>query len=166
MNGERIRREPVGLLYDQWEIGKKYWGMERTVTETDFVMMRWLSGDSTDGPIKKDDGRGNMVTYIHGQLTLIIAQGLITRELLIDGSYISLLTNNITYKKVVLVGDTIRASITPLSKRESKSRPGIGLINFMIEVLNQRDEVVLTNEHLMMIAKSYESAEKNKLIKL
>jgi len=166
MSNETMKRVPAGLLYDQWEIGKKYWGMERTITETDFVTMRWLSGDCTDGPIKKDDGKGNMVTYVHGQLTLIIAQGLITRTCILDGSYISLMTNNVEYKKVVLVGDTIRPYITPLSKRESKSRPGIGLINFSIVVLNQRDEVVLTNEHLMMIAKSYEIAESNKLTKL
>lgn len=161
-----MRREHLGLLYDEWEVGKKYWGMERAITETDLVMMNYLSRDVADGPLFEDNGKGTKVAYVHGALTFIIAQGLMTSTFVFDGSYIAALSNNITYKKAVLIGDTIRPYMTAVSKRESKSRPGVGIVDYVMEVLNQRDEVVLYQEFSMMIAKSFKIAEEYKLVTL
>lgn len=41
-------------------------------------------------------------------------------------------------------GDTIRARVTVVSKRTSASRPDRGIIHFLQEGLNQRDEVVIS----------------------
>lgn len=163
---KEMRRKHTGILFDDWEIGKKYWGMERTITETDLIMMGYLSGDTNDGPLYEDNGKGEMVAYVHGSLTLIISQGLLTSTFVFDGSYVAALGGSYKFAEAVLVGDSIRPVAVPVSKRESKSRPGVGIVNFEITVYNQRDEVVLINEAAMMIAKTYEIAEDNKLVTL
>jgi acyl dehydratase len=51
----------------------------------------------------------------------------------------------------VFAGDTIRAETEVLEKRESKSRPGFGIVTVRTRGLNQRDEVVIEFERSIML---------------
>ena len=51
----------------------------------------------------------------------------------------------------VFAGDTIRAETEVLEKRESKSRPGQGIVTVRTRGLNQRDEVVIDFERTLMV---------------
>ena len=51
----------------------------------------------------------------------------------------------------VFAGDTIRAETEVLSKRESKSRPGFGIVTVRTRGLNQRDEAVIEFERSIML---------------
>ena len=44
--------------------------------------------------------------------------------------------------KPVLAGDTVRYTITPVSKRVTASRPGWGLVTFLSEGFNQAGDKV------------------------
>ncbi len=46
--------------------------------------------------------------------------------------------------KPVLANDELNVVLTIVDKRESKSRPGLGIMMTKIEVINQHDEVVLS----------------------
>ncbi len=50
-------------------------------------------------------------------------------------------------------GDTIRARRTVLETKASRSRPEMGLVRFRFELLNQRDEVVLSQLNWMMFGR-------------
>ncbi len=50
-------------------------------------------------------------------------------------------------------GDRLSASAVCLSKRESKSRPGIGIIESRMEMTNQRGEIVFQIKSTFMVAK-------------
>jgi acyl dehydratase len=52
--------------------------------------------------------------------------------------------DDLTWKQPVRPGDTIRARLTCLEKTPSKSRPGIGSGRFLVEVFNQKDELIMT----------------------
>ncbi len=52
--------------------------------------------------------------------------------------------DNLRWLKPVLVGDTLRARLHILETRPMASRPHVGLVRSSYEVLNQRDETVLT----------------------
>jgi len=52
--------------------------------------------------------------------------------------------DDLTWKLPVRPGDTIRARLTCLEKTPSKSRPGIGSGRFLVEVFNQKDELIMT----------------------
>lgn len=52
--------------------------------------------------------------------------------------------DDLSWKKPVRPGDTIRARTTCLEKTPSRSRPGVGSGRFLTEVFNQRDELIMT----------------------
>jgi acyl dehydratase len=51
----------------------------------------------------------------------------------------------------VFARDTIRAETEVLAKRESKSRPGFGIVTVRTRGLNQRDEVVIDFERSILL---------------
>lgn len=51
--------------------------------------------------------------------------------------------DDLSWLKPVRPGDTIRARLTCIEKTPSKSRPGIGSARFLVEVFNQKDELVM-----------------------
>ena len=59
----------------------------------------------------------------------------------------------IKWKKPVLAGDRLNGTTTVLSRRESKSRPSIGLVSFRSELFNQRGEQVFELENTIMFLK-------------
>ena len=61
--------------------------------------------------------------------------------------------DEIRWKKPVFPGDTLRVRSEIMDKRESKSRPNLGLTKGRTEVLNQHDEVVMTLVTNVMVLK-------------
>jgi acyl dehydratase len=61
--------------------------------------------------------------------------------------------DRIKWKKPVLAGDRLSGRTTVLSRRESKSRPSIGLVAFRSELFNQRGEPVFELENTVMFLK-------------
>jgi len=51
--------------------------------------------------------------------------------------------DDLAWLKPVRPGDTIHGRMTCLDKTPSRSRPGIGSARFLIEVFNQKDELVM-----------------------
>ena len=50
--------------------------------------------------------------------------------------------DKLVFPKPVRIGDTLRAETTIMERRESKSRPGQGIVVFEHRCINQRGEVV------------------------
>ena len=61
--------------------------------------------------------------------------------------------DQIKWKRPVLAGDRLTGRTTVLSRRESRSRPSIGLVSFRSELLNQRGEQVFELENTAMFRK-------------
>jgi acyl dehydratase len=55
--------------------------------------------------------------------------------------------DEIKWLKPVRPGDRLKVRRTILSARPSRSRPEIGIVEMLCEVLNQRDDVVMTQRH-------------------
>ena len=78
-------------------------------------------------------------------LTLAIAT-----KLTHDTSYFEMATvaglgiNDVLMPKPVLAGDQLKVTITIVAKRESKSKPELGIVTSKIDVINQNDEIVLS----------------------
>lgn len=53
--------------------------------------------------------------------------------------------DEVRWKKPVYVDDTLRVRRTCVESRASNSRPEMGLTKFHIEMLNQKDEIVMTS---------------------
>ncbi|MGF7009100.1 MaoC family dehydratase [Aminobacter sp. BE322] len=56
----------------------------------------------------------------------------------------------VKWKKPVLAGDMLAGRLTVLSRRLSKTRPGIGFVTWRAELKNQKDELVFEFQNTCM----------------
>jgi acyl dehydratase len=59
----------------------------------------------------------------------------------------------VNFPKPLFPGDSVKVRTTVLSKRESKSRPNEGIVNFFHEMTNQDGLVVATCERAALMRK-------------
>jgi acyl dehydratase len=133
-----------GLYWEEWDIGAEFESPARTVTEADIVMFAGISGDYNPLHINEEYCKtmpfGTRVA--HGPLVYAIAAGLLFQLHLYDDTLIAFLGfEKLMFTKPVKPGDTIRARIKVLEKRETSNRER-GVMKRELKVLNQRDEVV------------------------
>ena len=133
-----------GMYWEEWEIGAEFESPARTVTEADIVAFAGLSGDYNPLHVNEEYCRGTIFggRIAHGPLVYAIAAGLLFQLHLYDDTLIAFLGfESLKFTKPVKPGDTIRARIKVLEKRET-SNPDRGVMKRRLEVLNQRGEVV------------------------
>ena len=70
--------EPRGLYLEDFEIGKEYTSMCRTITEADVVNFAGLSGDFNPLHMDEEFGKSNLFgrRVAHGALGFIISTGM------------------------------------------------------------------------------------------
>ena len=155
-----LHYEFKGMLYDEWELNKAYMTPARTICESDVTRYCSLSGDYS--PLYTNALYADKTVYggpvVPGGLTFIIANGLDCQTLWVDGSYIGLLDQKMSFLKPVYVGDTIYLTMTPTAKRLSR-KPGRGIITYRISVFNQRDEMVMDGTWVILMATDREHME-------
>ena len=151
-----VKPEPVvlGLWYEEFSQDVERLSPGRTITESDLVAFSGLTGDfsqvHTDEEFCKKTEFGTRIA--HGLLGLSIAQGLAWRTNYTQGTGVaSLAWNKWTFKKPIFIGDTVRVRWRLLNKRPSGSKPGMGIITELVELVNQRGEVVQDGEHVTMV---------------
>jgi len=150
--------EPVvlGSWYEEFKLDEERLSPGRTITEADLGAFAGLTGDysqvHTDEEFCKKTEFGTRIA--HGLLGLSIAQGLSWRTNYTQGTGVaSLAWNKWTFKGPIFIGDTVRVRWHLTDKRESRSKPGMGIITELVELVNQRGEVVQHGEHVTMIRK-------------
>jgi len=143
-----------GKYFEEFTTGLKIVTPGRTVTETDVVIFAGLSGDynqiHTDAEFSKGTSFGQRVA--HGLLCLSIASGLAMRTGFLEGTVMAFREiNEWKFSKPVLMGDTIHVVIEVV---ETKPLPrlGGGLVNFTLEVKNQRDETTMKGLWSVLVA--------------
>lgn len=133
----------MGLYLEDFEINRTSRTRGRTVNEGDVSLFAGLVGDHNplhvDEEFCKESIFGSRVA--HGPLVLSSAIGLMSQMNWIDGTAMGLLGVSWEFKAPVKLGDTIKADVTPLEARPSKTA-GRGVLTLGFEVLNQHDNVV------------------------
>ena len=133
-----------GLYWEEWEVGAEFESPARTVTEADIVAFAGLSGDYNHLHVNEEYCKTTVFggRIAHGPLVYAIAAGLLFQLHLYDDTLIAFLGfENLKFTKPVRPGDTIRARIKVLDKRET-STPERGVMRRQLQVLNQRGEMV------------------------
>jgi len=134
----------VGLYWEEWEVGREWITRARTVTETDMVLFTGLSGDynslHTDEEFCKETQFGTRV--VQGTLGYTIASGLVYQLHLYDDTIIAFLGwENLRFTGPIKPGDTIHVRIEVTERRET-SKPDRGVLKRLLQIINQRGEVV------------------------
>jgi len=135
----------AGRFYEEWQVGDRIeHALRRTVTETDNLLITTLTHNTQ--PLHLD-----AEAAAAGEFGRILVNGIFTFGLMVGISVADttqgVLIANLGYDKVVMpspvfIGDTLRALSGVVALRESRSRPGAGLVTFEHRMLNQRGEVV------------------------
>jgi len=143
----------VSRTYGELEVGAVYRSRHgRTVLDADNVWFTLLTMNTN--PIHFDAEYASATEWerplVDSTFTLALVTGLSVEDVSERG--VNLGWREVLLPAPVFAGDTIRAETEVLSKRESQSRPGFGIVTVRTRGLNQRDEVVIDFERSIMLA--------------
>ena len=138
--------------YDELEVGAVYRSrFGRTVLDADNVWFTLLTNNTN--PIHFDAEYAASTEWgrplVDSTFTLALVTGLSVAD--ISERAVNLGWRDVRLPAPVFAGDTIRAETEVLEKRESRSRPGHGIVTVRSRGLNQRDEVVIEFERTIMV---------------
>jgi len=135
----------AGLHYEDFTIGQRFeheW--RRSVTEMDNVLICSLTMNVQ--PLHLDAQFASKTEFgkplVNSIFTLGLMVGMTVNDTTLGTTIGNLGMSEVKFPKPVFAGDTLRSRTVVLSKRESKSRPDAGIVEFEHTALNQRDEVV------------------------
>ncbi len=116
----------------------------RTVTETDNLLFTTLTLNvqplHLDAEFAKNSMYGERI--VNSVFTLGVVVGIPVQETTLGTTLGNLGFEEIAFPAPVLIGDTLRVETQILSRRESKSRPGTGIVRFEHRGFNQKDKLV------------------------
>ena len=154
-----------GRYFEDFEVGDVYhhpYG--RTITEADNIWFTLLTMNmneihfNTDYAEKTRWGK----PLVNSALTLAIVTGLTVMD--VSQNAINLGWEEIKLPNPVYVGDTIYAKTEVLEKRESKSRPEMGIVKLKTTAYKQDGTTILEMKRTIMVWKR-EHAPRKKLRK-
>ena len=143
-----------GKYFEDWVIGQEFISPGRTMTETDIVMFAGMSGDynelHTNAQFMENHQFGHRIG--HGLLGLAVAHGLWFRTGFLEGVVIAFLgVEDWKFQAPFFAGDTLRLRFAALEARASKSKPDRGVVKWLLELINQNDEVVQSGQKVMLL---------------
>jgi acyl dehydratase len=137
--------------FEDYAVGAERKTSARTITETDVVVHAGHSGDffphHMDAEFARKTSFGQRIA--HGTMTFAIGIGLTASR--INPVAFTYGYDRLRFPKPVFIGDTIHTRVTIKSKEEDSKRPGFGRVVEACEVINQRGEVVLYCEHILIV---------------
>lgn len=142
-----------GRYYEDFEVGDVYrHRLGRTVTETDNTLFTMLTLNSN--PIHFDANLAEKTPFgkilVNSCYTLSLAVGLSVADLS-EHVMANLGWNDIRLPSPVYVGDTMYAASEILAKRESGSRPDVGIVTARTTGTNQRGQTIISYERTFMV---------------
>jgi acyl dehydratase len=135
----------AGLFFEEFTEGQVFeHPLPRTGTEMDNTMFSLMTMNPQ--PLHIDAHFAEQTEWgqrlFNSLYTLGIMIGMSVADTTLGTTIGNLGMTDVRFPKPVFHGDTLRARTKIVSKRESKSRPNAGLVEFEHECLNQRGEVV------------------------
>jgi monoamine oxidase len=138
--------------YEDYVVGSQRETSGRTITEADLVIHAGHSGDyfphHVDAEFARTTPFGQRIA--HGTMTFTIGIGLTASQ--INPVAFTYGYDKLRFPKPVFISDTIRTRITVKDKQEDPKRKELGRVIEACEVLNQRNEVVMYCEHILLVA--------------
>jgi acyl dehydratase len=137
--------------FEEYAVGAQRNTSGRTITETDVVFHAGHTGDyfphHVDAEFARETPFGQRIA--HGTMTFAIGIGLTAGQ--INPVAFTYGYDRLRFPKPVFIGDTIHTRVTIKEKQPDAKRPDCGRVTEACEVINQRGEVVLYCEHILVV---------------
>ena len=145
----------AGRWFEEFTVGQTFvHEIRRTVTEADNV---WFSSATCNPAAVHIDAEYCKGTefgrpLVNSIFTLGLVIGLSVQDTTLGTTVANLGMTDTRFPKPVFHGDTIRSRTTVKEVRDSQSRPNAGIVTFLHQGFNQRDEEVCicTRQALML----------------
>jgi itaconyl-CoA hydratase len=155
VEGERAPKIWRGRFFDDFEVGDVFQSrLGRTITETDNVWFTCLTLNTNqvhfnyEFAARTEFGK----PLVNSTFTLALVTGMSVPDTSENASA-NLSWTDITLPNPVYVGDTLWSETEVVSKRESRSRPSVGIVGVRCRGVNQRREVVIEFQRTFMVYK-------------
>ncbi|MFM2423477.1 MAG: hypothetical protein RL291_2007 [Pseudomonadota bacterium] len=134
-----------GLHFEEFELGQVFdHALRRTVTEMDNTLFSALTHNPQ--PLHIDHHFASQTEWkrplVNSLFTLGLMIGISVNDTTLGTTIGNLGMTDVKFPKPVFHGDTIRVTTEVIGKRESKSRPDAGLIEFHHRAYNQTGDLV------------------------
>lgn len=137
----------AGLFFEEFSVGQEIrHEIRRTVTEADNVWFCAATYNPAQIHIDAEYCAGTEFgkPLVNSIFTLGLVIGLSVQDTTLGTTVANLGMTEVKFPAPVFAGDTLRSVTTVLELRDSKSRPGQGIVTFRHEGFNQRGELVAT----------------------
>jgi itaconyl-CoA hydratase len=144
-----------GRFYEDLEVGDVFQSrLGRTVTETDNVWFTCLTLNTNQVHFNNEFAAGTRFgkPLVNSTFTLALVTGMSVPDTS-ENATANLSWTDIKLPNPVYVGDTLWCETEVLSKRESQSRPEVGIVGVRCRGINQRREVVIEFQRTFMLYK-------------
>lgn len=154
-----MKKSIMGNYYEDFEVGEEiYHSLSKTIFESDNNLFSLLT--MNHHPVHTNIDYCSKQKYkeplVVGTLVLSIIVGMTVPE--ISGKAVANLEyNNIKHLGPVFINDTLYARTEILEKRESQSKPEVGIVKVKTTAFNQKDKDVLELKRTIMIKKKRDS---------
>ena len=146
--------------FEDYQVGSQRISSGRTITEADILIHAGHTGDffphHVDAEFARRTPFGQRIA--HGTMTFAIGIGLTATQ--INPLAFTYGYDKLRFPKPVFIGDTLRTRVTVKDKHADPKRESHGRVVEACEVLNQRDEVVLYCEHVLLVERRAGAAQK------
>lgn len=144
-----------GRFYEDFEVGDIYrHPLGRTISETDNTWFTLLSVNPNQLHFNKEYGAKTDFgqRLVDSTLTLSVVTGLSVSDIS-QNVLANLGWDEVRLPNPVFIGDTIYAESRVLDKRESKSRPAVGIVQFKTRGFKQDGKIVISFKRTIMVYK-------------
>ena len=134
-----------GLYYEELDVGAVIeHAARRTITEMDNVLFSALTHNPQPLHLDEEYAKETMwgTRIVNSLFTLGLVVGLSVQETTLGTTVANLGFGEVTFPAPVRHGDTIHVETEVISKRESRSRPGTGIVELEHRGFNQAGELV------------------------
>ena len=146
----------AGLWFEEFKDGMVFiheWS--RTVTEADNMWFSLLTMNPQ--PLHIDAHYAAKTEWgkplVNSLFTLGLMIGMSVNDTTFGTTLANLGMSDVRFPKPLFHGDSVKVRTTVRSKRESRSRPNEGVVNFFHEMMNQHGDVVATCERAALMRK-------------
>ncbi|MBK8022894.1 MAG: MaoC family dehydratase N-terminal domain-containing protein [Chloroflexi bacterium] len=144
---------PIGLYFEDINVGDKLVTRGRTITESDIVQFAGLTGDynpmHTNAEYMKSHPMGQRVA--HGMLTLSYAVGQAYQLGFMERTVLAFRGLEMKFSLPVFIGDTVHVELTVREKKEAR-RIGGGTVTLDVKIVNQDGKSVQSGEWTVLMA--------------
>ena len=147
----------AGLYFEQFEIGQVFThDIRRTVTETDNLLMSTLTHNPAQIHIDHEYCKGTEFgkPLMNSAFTLGLMVGISVGDTTLGTTVGNLGWDEVRMPYPVFEGDTIYSESEVVAKRESKSRPDVGIVTVRTIGYNQDGEIVISFGRTVLVYRS------------